>query len=121
MIATTQMRLRFFQKTIRDGQCPSYDHVQNWLVLKGKANHAIWYRGTEQTLRGFPERIDIHRGVQAKQRLFECRLDHRFAFHADPWRSLHYGSSSRDPSFVCAGPWLPIPEMSNNRRSKKAT
>jgi len=90
-------------------------------VLKGKANHAIWYRGTEQTLRGFPERIDIHRGVQAKQRLFECRLDHRFAFHADPWRSLHYGSSSRDPSFVCAGPWLPIPEMSNNRRSKKAT
>ena len=65
------------EKPITHGQCPSRDHWQNRIGLKHEADQAIWNRGGEQLLDGFPERTDVHGRVQAEQSLFQCRIDHR--------------------------------------------
>jgi hypothetical protein len=59
------------EKTIRHGSCPSHNHGQDWIGLKHQAYQAIWDRGGEQLLDGFPERTNVHGGVQAEQSLFE--------------------------------------------------
>ena len=59
------------EKPIRHGQCPSRNHWQNWIGLKHEAYQAIWDRGREQLLDGFPKRTDVHGCVQAEQRLFQ--------------------------------------------------
>jgi hypothetical protein len=90
-------------------------------VLKGEAHQAIWDRGGEQPLGGFPKRIDVHRPVQAKQGLSSngSITDSRFI----PTLGVPRASSRNRHLFAQArlrrAPR--IPETLNNREFKKAT
>ena len=59
------------EEAISHGQGPSRDQRQNWIGLKHEAYQAMWDRGGEQLLDGFPEGTKIHGGVQTEQSLFQ--------------------------------------------------
>jgi hypothetical protein len=91
-------------------------------VLKRHPHQAIWDRGGEQPLDGFPKRIDVHCSVEGKQRPFEYRVDHRLALRASPCDSRHSRLLFAQPLFF--GPSLRaalIPATFNNQAIKKAT
>ena len=111
---------RGVEKTVRHGQCPPRDHWQNWIVLKRHPHQAIWDRGGEQPLDGFPKRIDVHCSMQAKQRPFEYRIDHRLALRANPCDSRHSRLLFAQPLFFCPSLRLhSFPPRSIIRRSKR--
>src|SRR6476660_10267317 len=120
----TLERLRS-EKPMRHVQCPSRNHWQTWIGLKHEADQAIWNRGGEQLLDGFPERIHVHRCVQAEQSLFQRRIDHRLALHANPGGPLHLparaASSRSRRSFSPSLRLRSIPKRSTIGKLKKAT
>jgi len=113
------------EKTVRHGSCPSHDYGQNWILLKRDPDQAVWYRGGEQLVDGSPERTDVHRSVQAEQRLFDYWIDHRLALHANPGGPLHLPAPRRilaQPRLFCRSLGCAhSPGTLNNRETKKAT
>src|SRR5207247_8922286 len=67
----------------------------NWIGLKHETDQAIRHCGGEQLLNGFPERIHVHRCVEAEQSFFQRRIDHRLALHANPGGPLHLPAPRR--------------------------
>jgi len=69
------------EEAVRQRPGFSHDHGQNRIVLECQPDEVVRDGGRKQPPGGFPERIDISRPVEAKQRPLDYGIDDWFALH----------------------------------------
>jgi hypothetical protein len=72
------------EEAVRQRPGFSHDHGQNRMVLECQPDEVVRDGGRKQPPRGFPERIDISRPVEAEQRPLDYGIDDGFALHIQP-------------------------------------